>query len=168
MPPEISVENGLFLRYLTPDDAESLLPIIQEDPEIKRNVTWPAGVDDIDDARQSINQLLEGNKSPYVLQKNGETIGFVGLWGAEGNNHEVGFSYFLAKNCRGHGYVTNAVQKLMHVAKQKLPIDTFVVNITDSNISSQSLAKKLGFEATDILTKDEALPELIRRYERPA
>lgn len=169
MPPEIVVNDDLALGWLIPDDAETLFPIILNDPEIKRNVTWPANVHSLDGTRRRIERLTqEEDKSPYVLQKNGVTIGFVGAWGVKDNEHEIGFSYFLAKNRRGHGYITFAVRKMMEVAMENLPIETFAVNITDTNKSSQAIAAKLGFKATDILTKDKVLPELIRRYERPA
>ncbi|MHB1060146.1 MAG: hypothetical protein ACYC0F_19980, partial [Rhodanobacter sp.] len=61
-----------------------------------------------------------------------------------------------------------AVQKLMETVQQNLPVvDTFVVYITEANVSSQAIAAKLGFEATDKIVRDK-LPEPTRRYERPA
>jgi RimJ/RimL family protein N-acetyltransferase len=57
----------------------------------------------------------------------------------------------------------------MQVVKDDDPsIDTFLVNITDSNKPSQAVAAKLGFKPTDKLMKDRVLTEPTRRYERPA
>jgi RimJ/RimL family protein N-acetyltransferase len=168
MPAEIVIDNDLSLRQLVPDDAEAMFQIIQDAPEIKQNVTWSASVHSLDDARRGIEQLLRENKSPYVLQEGEETIGFAGIWYSKDNEHELGFSYFLAKDKRGHGYITRAIKALMQATKENLSINTFAVNIIDANEPSKAIAAKLGFKATDILLEDKALPALIRRYERPA
>ncbi|HEX5744367.1 MAG TPA: GNAT family N-acetyltransferase [Candidatus Saccharimonadales bacterium] len=167
--PKIIIDDGLLLRRITPDDAEDMFKIIQADSGIGRNVTWAGLVHSLDDAHKGIEQLLKEFKSPYVLQENGVTIGFAGTWGYPGKDHEVGFSYFLAKEKRGHGYVTRTVRKLMEAVRNDNPsVDTFIVNITDSNKASQAVAEKLGFKATDKLMKDRVLTEPTRRYERPA
>jgi RimJ/RimL family protein N-acetyltransferase len=165
----ISIDGVLMLRRITTDDAEDLFKIIQEDPGIGQNVTWAGLVHGLADAQRGIEQLLKERKSPYVLQEDGVTIGFAGTWKYENKDDEIGFSYFLDKNRRGHGYITRTVQKLMEVIKDEDPsIGTFTVNITDSNKPSQAIAAKLGFKPTDKLMKDRVLVEPTRRYVRPA
>lgn len=168
MPAEVSIDDHLSLRQLTSDNAEDLFQIIKDDPEIGQNVTWPAGIHSLEDTRRAIEQLLSEDKTPYVLQENGETIGFAGAWYPEDRQHEVGLSYFLAKDKRGHGFVTRTVQGLMQAATDSMPVDTFVANIIDGNGPSIAIIEKLGFKRTDELKYDEALQAQIRRYERPA
>lgn len=168
MPAEIAIDDGLSLRHITPEDAEELFPIIQDDPEISRNVTWPARSYDLDSTRQNIEQLLQGPKDPYVLQRDGQTIGFAGTWDSEDIDNAIGFSYFLAKDERGNGYMNRAVNGLMRVVRQKREVDTFLANIEDSNDTSKAVALGLGFEATDVLIWENILKVYIRRWEKPA
>lgn len=165
LPDEITIDDNLSLRRFVEDDAESLFRIIQDDPDIKQSVSWPTQAHSPEDVRRIIKRLLQEDRAPYVLREKGVTVGFVGAWGVKDNENEIGFSYFLAKDKRGHGYITRAVQKLMEVTKQTLPINTFVVNITEANTPSQAVAAKLGFKPTDVLQKGD-LPAPTRRYER--
>lgn len=167
LPGEITIDDNLSLRRLVEDDAESLFRIIQDDLGIKQSVSLAVEAHSLEDVRRAIRRLLQENKAPYVLQEKGVTVGFVSAWGVRDNEHEIGLSYFLAKDKRGHGYITRAVQKLMEVTKQILPINTFIVNITEANTPSQAVAARLGFKPTDALRKGD-LPAPTRRYERSA
>jgi len=166
MPAEIVVDENLVLRYIRPDDARELFKIIEEDPEIKHNVSWPARTHTLADARRNIEQLLRDPRAPYVLQEKGVIIGFVGTWDSERSQKEVGFSYFLAKSSRGHGYSIKAVQSLMQATQASRPVDTFLVNIADTNEASKAVAKHLGFKPTGVLITDGDLQVPTRRYER--
>lgn len=168
MPAEITIGDGLSLRYIEPSDAEELLPIIQSDSEIRRSVTWPVRSHDLDSTRQCIDQLLQDPKDPYVVQKDDRAVGFAGTWDSEDIDRAIGLSYFLAKDERGNGYIKRAVNGLMQVVKQNREVDLFLANIEDGNDPSLAVVQSLGFEATNVLTWENVLKVYIRRWEKPA
>lgn len=167
LPMEIAVNDSLLLRRLTAEDAEELFRIIQDNPDIKKSVTWPASVNSLEGTQAGIDRILEECEFRYVLQEDTQTIGYVGLYESDASDNAFGLGYFLASEKRGGGRMAETLSRLMQTVGENLTVDMFVAYIIDSNKPSQAVVSRLGFTVTDVLLEDTALKAMIRRWEKP-
>lgn len=78
-----------------------------------------------------------------VETREGETIGFVGIWAPEGwPEPELGWVMF--QNAEGKGYAFEAAQEARRFAYEVLDFDTLSSNIFPGNDRSVALAERLG------------------------
>ena len=57
---------------------------------------------------------------------------------------EIG--YWIAPDCEGHGYVSETVRALCHVAFDWLGSDLLVIRVRPDNVRSRLIPKRLGFQ----------------------
>lgn len=112
----------------------------------------------LDDARNyietkflpQISRLGFGN-CVVLLKENSEKIGGVGIFEREGLDvADIGFS--VLKKYEGKGFMYEASQKLMSVAREEFGLNKISAITTTDNFSSQKLIEKLGLKFQKVVT----------------
>ena len=89
---------------------------------------------------------------PYVIVLGDRMIGHAGYHGPPGKNstqnpEAVEFGYAIEPDFRGHGYATEAVERIMREAEQR-GISHFVLAVAPDNDPSLAIVRKFGFVRT--------------------
>jgi len=91
----------------------------------------------------------------YALEYEGEFIGSVGLFVAV--NNSAGTGYYLDEKFWGRGFMSEALNKVLELAFNKLNLNSVFAFVLHGNISSEKLLLKCGFkeeETNETFTKN--------------
>lgn len=134
--------DRLILRPVSETDAEDIYAIGSD----QETAYW-AGMhryDNLDDAICEI-WCLDG----YGITVKGEdrVIGLVGVNESADatNNWTTQLGYFLSKECRGHGYMPEAVSAICNNMFETDCTERVMLEIRQDNIPSREVARKCGF-----------------------
>lgn len=126
----------------------------------------------IDDAKSYI-ALAEANpQTLLVIDVEGEAVGSIGIF-PERDIHRLNaeMGYWLAEEFWGHGIMPEAVKRMVKHTFDNFDIERIFARPFHTNIKSQNVLKKAGFEFEARLEKvliknDELLDELIYAIRR--
>ncbi len=139
----------LELRKFTPQDRESMLPLLQNADFMAFS---PTGAMNAEQAEVRFQELVDAfptkgiGKFCVVERSRGELIGYCGIEAFKYQGKEVvEHGYRLKTSARGHGYATEASEAVMSYAKEAGY--TRLYAFTESTHSqSQHILGKLGFK----------------------
>jgi [ribosomal protein S5]-alanine N-acetyltransferase len=139
----------LILRMFTPADLEDLHRQLS-DPEVMRYYPKVSSREDSEKWLQGILKDYQSNGYGMLavcLRDTGEYIGQAGVMRRliDGCEHHY-LSYLLCKESWGHGYATEAVQRILDYGFQTLDIHKVEALIRPDNARSIRLAEKLGMQ----------------------
>jgi RimJ/RimL family protein N-acetyltransferase len=157
----------LNLRWLSPDDAEFILELLN-DPSFLRFI-GDKGVRTLDDAR---NYILNGPVDMYnrlgfglyltALKESGAPIGICGLIKRDSlEDVDIGFA-FLPK-FRAKGYAYESAAAVMDYGKHVLGLKRIVAITSPDNYASGGLLEKLGLRFERMIRLSKDAPE-VRLY----
>jgi RimJ/RimL family protein N-acetyltransferase len=151
------------LRYLTPDDVDSIFAVIGDPVAMQY---FPRTYD-----RKDAEEWIERNLRRYaehghgiyavVLKTTGDVIGDCGLaiqQIAGGPELEVG--YHLRRDQWGHGYATEAARACIAYAFREFGAEKVVSLIRPENLPSRRVAERNGMEVEGEVTHS-GLPHLL-------
>ena len=90
-----------------------------------------------------------------VIQK-----GIVGLCAFNSFNPSIkaGYiGYWLAKDCQGYGYITEACKDLEYIGFNRLKLNKIEIHVAKDNQKSRAIALKLGYVETGVILDAEWL-----------
>lgn len=159
--------DGLVLRVIVPEDAEAIVGILQSNEDLQEHVGWLHDIETVEEIKHRIQQFRDGKRLRYVLTKDSQIVGYVGLMlhmeSQYENEGELG--YFLTKEVRGQGLAVKSVRTIIDLAEKLLPLKSFRVFIEDDNKASIRVANALQFERTDDM-RENLFGKMERRYVR--
>ncbi len=85
----------------------------------------------------------EAGSPAFAITEHGVAIGVIGLTRATESDYEI--HYWLATECTGRGYVTEAAQALLTWARDALGARRIVLHAGMENRRSLAVAERLGF-----------------------
>lgn len=151
----VPVRDGVMLRPLAARDANSILQILEEDPEIRKRVWVAAAMHTAQDVEEQVEKgKNDATLLRYVIEEDGKVAGMVTFWragdyfGDKAEENDYGFGYFLAPSARGRGLVTDSLRVLMDAAAKELGVTSFIAFCEADNAASGALLKKAGLEPT--------------------
>ncbi|MFE1550387.1 GNAT family N-acetyltransferase [Streptomyces sp. NPDC058718] len=148
MEPITLTTDRLRLRNFVPGDADAVYESCQ-DPDIRR---WTVVPDPYtrQDADFFLNRLVpdgwrEDSEYPFAVEPlaGGPLLAAIGLHSRDSGVWEVG--YWLHKDHRGHGYMTEAVRALAHWAFTGLGCTRLIWRAEVGNAGSRAVAERVGF-----------------------
>ena len=145
-----NIETGRLL--LTPwrdclEDAEGLYAYAR-DPQVGPNAGWKPH-QSVEESRQIIREIFMPADVWAIREKSsGRIIGSIGLENdrrREGvNSREMGYS--LAKDCWGHGYMTEAARAVMDYGFRVYDLTVMAICMGPENRRSKRKKEKCGFK----------------------
>jgi RimJ/RimL family protein N-acetyltransferase len=147
--PELSTER-LRLRPFSQEDTDAFAALCADD-EVMR---WLGGTMDRSTAWRHMATLvghwdLHGfGRWAVEVRESGALVGHVGLWFPEGwPAIEVGWA--IAHGAWGHGYATEAARASIDYGWREVELERVISLIDPANERSQSVARKLGMQASE-------------------
>lgn len=145
--PEITTKR-LQLRMAKRKDASDIFRYAQ-DPLVAEHVLWEAHAhfsDSLAYVRYLREQYRQGKPSSWVivLQSTGQVIGTIGYteWDEENEILEIGYS--LSREYWNQGYMTEALQEVIRLSFEKLPVHRLEAMHEASNPASGRVMEKCG------------------------
>lgn len=139
----------LYMRPIKVTDIQDIFECWMQDEEVSRYMFWKSS-NHIKDTEEFVEYelgMLESDKWYRWLIFLKETDELVGTcliyFNEEENNWDI--SYNLAKKYWGNGYITEAMQKVMDYAVEKLHIKECIAIHAVENSASGNVIQKLGF-----------------------
>ena len=125
-----------------------------QDPEVPRWTTLPspyARSDAADFISKAASWWESGTELTWAIRVDGAWIGMIGLHGTNpGGDAEIGF--WMAKESRGHGYLTEAATRVIDFAfAQPLALARVEWRAIVGNVASARAARTLGFRYEGLL-----------------
>lgn len=153
MMPELEIE-GALLRPWRLADAAALVAAWHDDdvaawnpvpasPTLATATTWISGVADRDDARRSLDWVIDCSIDVDAAETN--VVGEVGLSGFSDEYQGALIGYWLLPEGRGQGFATTAVSAVTRWAHEALSLDMIVARCHTSNMASQHVAARAGY-----------------------
>jgi RimJ/RimL family protein N-acetyltransferase len=142
----------LILRHAGTGDVEALWPYLSN-PETCRYMSWQAHQTKAD-TRAFLERIEEdcrqGRSFTWTLDFNGKLIGIVSLIAILRSHrallyHRAELAYWLGKEFRGRGLMTEACREIIDFAFGTLGIHRLVVGHFAVNRDSKHLIERLGF-----------------------
>lgn len=141
-------DGAIALRPPAPDDVDAITEACQ-DPEIPRwtRVPSPYTRDHaVDFVERSARMWESGTDAPFVIvdAETGALVGAIGVhrFGGEDDGPEVG--YWLARDARGRGVATRALEMVSDWACNQLGV-RLLLQADVRNAASRRVAEKAGF-----------------------
>lgn len=133
----------LKLKDISLSDSSEIV-IWRQNPDVYKYFLNPHKIS-LDEHIKWFNNIYikDNTRVDFILLLNDTKIGVFGL---KNVNSIVELSYLLDENYQGHGYASEALLKLMEIAKEIFMVKSACVEIHKNNISSIRLAKRLNFK----------------------
>ncbi|MGP4845375.1 GNAT family N-acetyltransferase [Marinobacter sp. 1Y8] len=138
------------LRNLHHQDKSAVMAMLQ-DPKVMRFL-GPRRALTEDEADSWFENALT-NPSRFAVAE-GDTDEFIGFCGIKRIDSVFDFGYFLRSEFWGNGIAARACELAVERLSTELDLASIQVFIADNNVASHSVAKKLGWQATHIGSKD--------------
>ena len=139
----------LELRSLTDEDSPAFLSVFG-DPEVMKFWSSPP-LADLEAARDSIDRIHEFFRSRQLFQwgicrrSTDEVIGTVTLFHVDSSHRRAEIGFALGRGAWGHGYATEAVERLIEFAFDELDLHRLEADVDPENERSLRLLERRGF-----------------------
>ncbi len=144
-------DGVIALRAWTPDDVAFVVEACQ-DAELSRYspaIAFPyRETDALDWFESQAPARLAGSAIDFAVVHavRGQSLGAVGLHKLSATQLSGAIGYWLAKEARGHGYISRAVRLLARWAFDDLGLARLELTTDPENIASQKVAERCGFQ----------------------
>lgn len=151
--------DRLKLRFLKPDDSQTIFKGWASDPQVTKYVTWTAH-EDVAVTKAVLEHWLEEYKNDncyrYGIERksDGVLMGMIDVVGFHHDNPVIGYS--LGREYWNNGYMTEAFRAVIAELFSQ-GYKTLVVEAAKDNIGSNRVIQKCGF--TLVATREEAISE---------
>ena len=139
--------DRLILRQWARADAPQLYEYAK-DPDVGPNAGWKPHAN-VGESRMIIDTLFRANETWAIVEKeSGVVVGSIGL---EPDKYRPGIAsremgYSLAKTRWGKGYMTEAAKRLIQYAFEELHLKVLMIRTSETNLRSQRVIEKCGFQ----------------------
>ena len=153
----------LLLMHLAPSmhNASLMYSVLVKNK--KYLLPWMQWLNDTKSVKDTYNFVVQSDKNwqkdkayEYAVVLNDEIIGMCGAVTVDKTNKKAELGYWLAKDYRGNGYITESV----HVLEQELFKNGFnkiIIHTDVLNKNSVNVAKKSGYKLEAVLKQDRFL-----------
>jgi len=145
---DIIETERLRLRRPLPEDAESIFAGYAQDPDVTRYLSW-APHTSIEETRAFLERCedfwSEGSSYPWVITliDDDDALGMIELR-PDDSQDSVGF--VLAQELWGHGYVTDALHAVLHLACNEVGMERVGACCHIANRASARVMEKVGMK----------------------
>ncbi|WP_347551680.1 GNAT family protein [Pseudalkalibacillus hwajinpoensis] len=156
------VNEDLYLRMYTVDDAEALYHLIDESRDYLKE--WLAWVDyntDVEASRDFIQGTLNGvvetggyPKTLAIIYKN-ELAGTVGFNEVNRTHQYATIGYWLSEKFQRKGIVTEACRGIIDLGFKVMRLNRIEIRVASGNKKSRAIPERLGFKEEGVLRQVE-------------
>ncbi|MBF0707411.1 GNAT family N-acetyltransferase [Alkalihalobacillus hwajinpoensis] len=156
------INDDLYLRMYTIDDAEALYHLIDESRDYLKE--WLAWVDyntDIEASREFIQSTLKGVSETGGYPKTlgmfykGELAGTVGFNEVNRTHKYATIGYWLSEKFQKKGIVTEACRGMINLGFNEIGLNRIEIRAASGNKKSQAVPERLGFTKEAVVREAE-------------
>lgn len=144
--------NLVLLKPISEEDAQALLPI-WSDAAVTKWTRYPV-LQSLSEVKNRIQQLEQTkHTSRYTIRQHDDQA-VIGTCGFKRLNflHETGeIEFELGSTFWRQGFMTAALQELLHIGFDRLQLNRLEVKVNADNIPSQRLVRRAGFRQEGII-----------------
>ena len=156
------IDPNTNLRLFGARDAGPLFRLVDSERMSLRE--WLPWVDDTKTEKDS-TQFIQNSLQKYAnngafdagIWVQDTLVGSVGFHPISWGNKNVSIGYWLAHGYRGRGIVSNSVRALTTLAFDSLTLHRVEIRCATTNLKSQNIPKRLGFNLEGTLRQSECL-----------
>jgi ribosomal-protein-alanine N-acetyltransferase len=151
--------DRLLLRRIDPSDADVILAL-RGNPELMKYIPRPLAKTKEDALAfiEMIDTNWETNTAitwSITLKEDSTTIGNIGYYRIQPENHRAEIGYMALAEYHGKGYVTEAIQALLRYGFEQMQLHSVEAVIDPNNIASERVLQKNGFVKEAHLIENE-------------
>ena len=158
----IYVTEDIYLKTATTHYAKALYHIIDSNRVFfSQFMAWPKFVKCESDTANFLADCFVKHQrdqtKTYVILHNNLSVGLLSFNYIDKNNKTAYLGYWLDSKAQGKGIITQAIQALTHHYAVKKIIKRFVIKCAVTNLKSNQVAKRCGFDYEGTLKQAEYL-----------
>lgn len=147
---EIKLDDKLFLRQTTLDDAEEIFQVVDRNRDhLREFLPWldfsTTVQDSIENIKESDLEFEESGTPRFCLILNDKMIGTISFHPINKLHKHGSIGYWMDKSFTRNGYLTKAAKALVKYGFEILDLNRIEIRCNTKNIASQRVAEKLGF-----------------------
>ncbi|MDU0355250.1 GNAT family protein [Paraglaciecola aquimarina] len=147
---KISVSADITIRLLLPSDDSQLFSLLEANrSDLKQWLPWLDLVTNLSQTQTfietAIYQHCHSEASNFAIFYQHELVGLAGFNTFDFQNKFASLGYWLAKNHRGRGIISQVVVKLLDYGFSDLALHKIEIKCAQGNTKSEAIAKRLGF-----------------------
>ncbi|WP_246796385.1 GNAT family N-acetyltransferase [Burkholderia perseverans] len=159
----IEVSEHVSLDSPSPSYAPDLFQLIDSNRAyLKQYVAWTPYVQTEEDSRQFLMKCLaeaqRGTGMAYIMLYQNRPAGIISLQNIDRGNKTAYFGYWLDPLRQGLGIVTQSILTLLKHHEGEF--SRFVIKCATSNVASNAVATRCGFEKEGVLRKAEIIGDI--------
>lgn len=163
------VENNLNLVLLTPNHADELFELVENNREhLTKWMTWPPETTSSKDTGEFIRKSLVGlsnlEEIYFGIELNNKLVGVIAFNTISKKLRKVIIGYWISEDFQGKGIITKCCQFLINYAFDELDMDKIEIHIATENYPSQRVCERLGFKQEGTVHNAENLHGNIVNY----
>lgn len=156
----LMIDARMRLRALSPGDAAALFTIVNHQRgHLRRWLPWVDDTQREDDTRAFIDlarrQWQAGQAFEFLIERDGELCGAIGLNRIERGNRLGCIGYWLRADRQGHGIMTLACKRIIAFGFEDLGLNRLVLAAAIDNGRSRAVAERLGFAFEGVFREAE-------------
>lgn len=147
---QITINQDLALRMITPEDAEKVFALTDASREyLKEWLPWLDFTRELADTKAYIEGCIKGHKAnsslSLVILFNNEIVGIAGFNTINPSNKIGTIGYWLSEGAQGHGIMTKTAKALLQYAFETLKLHKVEIRVAEANHKSRAIPERLGF-----------------------
>ncbi|EIT86205.1 N-acetyltransferase GCN5 [Fictibacillus macauensis ZFHKF-1] len=161
MPQEVETERLLMRLPCREDGVAVNAAIVASFAELQPWLPFAQSIPPVLETTENLmsarEKFLAGNSFRYLLflKESGAFVGTASIQGVDWELPKCEIGYWLHSEHSGHGYMREAVQKLVELGLQQAQFKRMEIRCETENIKSRAIAEALGFELEGILRNDD-------------
>ena len=156
---KIAVNNQLFLKIPTEEDADKIYNLIDQDRDLLGEwLPWVQHTKSVRDTKDNIQERIakfkKGESAEFIMYLDGEPVGSVGFVNIDKENSKGEVGYWLSSDHVGKGLMTRSVQAVISYGFEDLDLNKITIKCAVQNEKSAAIAQRLGFTHEGTLRAD--------------
>lgn len=148
---QLTINDNIYLRTLTPHDADALFKITDESRLFLREwLPWLDGIETVDHSRHFIewtNALEADNRALiFGIFFEDHLVGTAGFNTIDSRNSIGKIGYWLSQKMNGQGIMHQSVKGIVDYGFSKLKLNRIEICCATENVKSRHIPESLGFK----------------------
>jgi len=156
----ITIDQNLRLELTAERHAEGLFQALNSSRgQLSEFLPWVPNMQSVDDFINYIKncQLLyqQGMEVSFVILFNEQSVGRIGLHYLNLFNENAAIGYWLTESAQDKGVMIRSCRALINYGFKELGLHRIEIKAATTNLKSQAIPKKLGFQLEGVLRQAE-------------
>jgi ribosomal-protein-serine acetyltransferase len=156
----ITIDQNLRLELTAEKHAEGLFQALNSSrQQLSEFLPWVPNMQSVDDFKAYIKNCelfyQQRMEVSFVIIFNEQAVGRIGLHYLNLLNENAAIGYWLTESAQGQGVMIRSCKALINYGFKELGLHRIEIKAATSNLKSQAIPRKLGFQQEGVLRQAE-------------